>query len=84
VPAYEAAPDDERPLDIELVPQIWRADVTERLSRSIGRCSTLRAAVAFWTIDRELLNQQLKERLKDPGFLCVDINSPTCEPTTHR
>ncbi|MEW4569497.1 hypothetical protein AB1L88_16655 [Tautonia sp. JC769] len=77
MPAFEAEPDDERPLEIELVPQLLKADVTERLSRSIGRCSSLRAAIAFWTIDLALLDQRLTQGLKDPGFLCVDINSPT-------
>ncbi len=62
--AYEANHDSERPLDIELVPQVWKADLTERLSQSIRHCSALRAAIAFWTIDRELLNQRLTEGLK--------------------
>lgn len=49
-----------------------------RLQQSVINAQAIRGAVAFWTIDPNLVTPSLSERLAATnGFLCVDLHLPT-------
>jgi len=65
-------------LNVEHVPTHRKAGAVRVLRDLIHRCTRLRAAVAYWTIDLDVLGPLLAARIGDPGgFLCVDIHHPT-------
>lgn len=65
-------------LDVSLLPRPNDADIKERLARSIARATTMRAAVAYWTVGPNDVSPLLPTRLGDNGsFLCVDVHFPT-------
>lgn len=62
---------------IELVPEFDSPRVLNRLQTVLEDSRTLRAAVAFWTVRKEDVNEDLTRALSGNGFLCVDLQWPT-------
>jgi hypothetical protein len=63
------------PVSLELLPDA-SAEVATRLRDTLQASSSLRAAVAFWTIVPNSMGPDLARNLST-GFLCVDIHYPT-------
>lgn len=62
---------------IDIVPDPDYPSVVKRLRNSISKSDTLRAAVAYWTIESDKISDKLALKFSGEGFLCVDINYPT-------
>jgi hypothetical protein len=58
---------------------IWNApEIRRQLAVSLRQAVLLRAAVAYWTVEPDLVSSELYHRLEAPnGYLCADIHSPT-------
>jgi hypothetical protein len=68
---------------IELLPPVTELiDLSDRITELFSKAKTVRAAIAFWTIPPDVLEEITGNRgtsiLSAPGsFLCVDIQRPT-------
>jgi HKD family nuclease len=64
--------------NIELLPLWQPSEVHTRLANVLNKAESLRAAVAFWTVEPHYVSHQLSDRLGGKnGFLCVDYHLPT-------
>lgn len=66
-------------MDIEVLPALEDPRTfCERLNQSIQSATTLRATVAFWTAEPNLISDRLPSLLSQPdSCLCVDLHLPT-------
>ena len=65
-------------LDLRLEGRAFRRAVVPELKSTIERATRLRMAIAFWTIDPDVVSPKLKELLRRSGsFVCVDLHPPT-------
>ena len=62
---------------VDIVPDFNSPSVVKRLRGIISQSKTLRAAVAYWTIQSDKISKDLTLKFSGEGFLCVDINYPT-------
>ena len=65
-----------------LPPTRGKVDISRQIERLFSGTTAIRAAIAFWTLSKDKLNQMtafnaLKVLTKPDSFLCVDINYPT-------
>lgn len=52
-------------------------DIKVRLQESISKCSSLKGAVAFWTIDIDYFDRLVEKLSHEDSFMCVDVHEPT-------
>jgi hypothetical protein len=69
--------------EVEFLPPVGgKMDITARISKLFKTATTVRAAIAFWTLSKDMLDLITDHRADrvlgaSDSFLCVDIQRPT-------
>lgn len=62
---------------VELLPIKPKSPIQNRIRTLVDSATTIRGAVAFWTLSSISYGDEFAKKISEEGFLCVDIQRPT-------